>query len=587
MATLTRRRVLQSMAATGGVAAAGSLLPAVHAAPARTVLGAENWDPEVFAHSVASGDPTASAVIIWTRVTPTKDAHPGSGKGPDVAVTWEVATDPEFKDVAASGTVTASAEFDHTVKVDATGLGSATTYFYRFTADLGERKATSRVGRTRTAPGAGDDVSAIRFGVCSCSNYEAGFFRSYRDMAERDDLEFVLHLGDYTYEYETGGYTGVYGQQARTVEPAHVTQTLADFRIRQGCYRQDADLADLHAAKPMVCVWDDHEFADNNWREGATGESFKKGDDYPALKAAASRAYFEWMPVRVRPEARAQHLYRTLQYGPLMEIIIPDLRSYRDAQLIQSGDHLLDSDPDFIRAAGREGRTMMGRSQFEWFSNAIKSSTAKWQVVANEVMFAPMTLPATLDPKLHDWLVEKIGLPEQGIPLNPDQWDGYMVERQKIIDTIAGLPDKNVVFLTGDIHSSWANDIPRDIFGYRTGQNTKAVATEFVAPSVTAKSAFDSLAVSRAFDAATRQLLYTGENLLSGVNRWFKWINFTDHGYMAVEVGQEATQCDWHFVDHVLAKDIPFRLGNSFRAEIGAPGARSVAAGLNRAQRVY
>ena len=310
MAALTRRRVLQGMAATGGVAAAGSLLPAVDAAPARTVLGAENWDPEVFAHSVASGDPTASAVIIWTRVTPTKDAQPGSGKGPDVPVTWEVATDPEFQDVAASGTVTASAEFDHTVKVDATGLGSATTYFYRFTADLGERKATSRVGRTRTAPGAGDDVSAIRFGVCSCANYEAGFFRSYRDMAERDDLEFVLHLGDYTYEYETGGYKGMYSETVRKVEPAHQTKTLTDFRIRQAVHHRDSDLADLHAAKPMICMWDDHEFADNNWREGATGTSFKKGDDYSALKQAASRAYFEWMPVRVRPEARAQHLYQ-------------------------------------------------------------------------------------------------------------------------------------------------------------------------------------------------------------------------------------------------------------------------------------
>lgn len=230
---------------------------------------------------------------------------------------------------------------------------------------------------------------------------------------------------------------------------------------------------------------------------------------------------------------------------------------------------------------------MMGRSQFEWFGNAVKSSTAKWQVIANSVMFAPMTLPATLDPRLQTWLVEKIGLPEQGIPLNPDQWDGYMVERQKIIDMIAGLPDKNVVFLTGDIHSSWANDIPRDVFGYRTGQNTKAVATEFVTPSVTANGAFDSIAVIRSLDAATRQLLYTGENLLSGVNRWFKWINFTHHGYMAVEVGQEATHCDWHFVDHVMSKDTPFRLGNSFRSDVGSPGARSVAAGLNRAQRVY
>lgn len=251
----------------------------------------------------------------------------------------------------------------------------------------------------------------------------------------------------------------------------------------------------------MICIWDDHEFADNNWREGATGESFAKGQDYQALKQSASRAYFEWMPVRVRPDAQAQHLYRTLQYGPLLEIIIPDLRSYRDAQLIQSGDHWMNSDPDFMRAAGRENRTMMGRSQFEWFAGALSSSTAKCQIIANEVMFAPMTLPHSLDPNLHRWLVDTVGLPEHGIPLNPDQWDGYMAERQKIVDLIAGQSDKNVVFLTGDIHSSWASDIPKDVFGYRIGRNTKAVAAEFVTPSVTANGAFDSMCVSREFDA--------------------------------------------------------------------------------------
>lgn len=592
-ANLTRRRVLQGMAATGGTLAAGSLLPGANAAPAgansagRDVLGGDNWDREAFVHSVASGDPTAESVIIWTRVTPQPDAVPGSGIGADVPVEWQVATDPEFKTITARGNVTASAEFDHTVKVDATGLNPATTYYYRFIATLDQREATSRVGRTRTAPGAGDDVSAIRFGVCSCSNYEAGFFRSYRDLADRDDLEFVLHLGDYTYEYETGGYKGMYGQIARRVEPRHITKTLADFRIRQGTYRQDEDLADLHAAKPMICIWDDHEFADNNWREGATGESFAKGQDYQALKQSASRAYFEWMPVRVRPDAQAQHLYRTLQYGPLLEIIIPDLRSYRDAQLIQSGDHWMNSDPDFMRAAGRENRTMMGRSQFEWFAGALSSSTAKWQIIANEVMFAPMTLPHSLDPNLHRWLVDTVGLPEHGIPLNPDQWDGYMAERQKIVDLIAGQPDKNVVFLTGDIHSSWASDIPKDVFGYRTGHNTKAVAAEFVTPSVTANGAFDSMCVSREFDAPTRQLLRTGQDLLTGIDRWFKWINFTYHGYMAVEVNQETTQCDWHFVDHVLSKDTRFRLGRSFQTRVGAPGARPVGAGLNREATVY
>lgn len=274
---LRRRQFLAGLVTTAAAAAASSTPIARAATPADPSAPiVEN--PAVFAHSVASGDPLSRSVILWTRVTPTPEATPGSGIGDPTTVTWEVSPTTEFATIVASGTQSTDATRDLTVKVEATGLEPATTYYYRFTVVDGPAAgARSRTGRTRTAPDANADPGSLRFAVCSCSNYEAGFFNTYRDIAQREDLEFVLHLGDFTYEYASGEYGGPYGSIARIVAPANRTTTLADYRIRQGHYHLDVDLANMLAAKPLIPMWDDHEFSDNAWSDGASGNSISRG----------------------------------------------------------------------------------------------------------------------------------------------------------------------------------------------------------------------------------------------------------------------------------------------------------------------
>ncbi|WP_297009439.1 alkaline phosphatase [uncultured Corynebacterium sp.] len=546
-----------------GAAALGAVALAPRADASATGPASESG---AFLHSVASGDPLPDAVVLWTRVTPTPDATPGSGLGEPTTVRWEISGAEDFSG-AVSGEVRTDASADHTVKVDAAGLAPATDYVYRFTVLDGPAAGeVSRTGHARTAPAPGTDPGRLRFGVCSCANYEAGYFRAYRDMADRPDLEFTLHLGDFTYEYATGEYGGAYDTTVRRVQPPNRTVTLADYRIRQGHYHRDVDLADLLAAKPLIAIWDDHEFADNNWRDGVTGNSFEPGDDFAAMKAAATQAYLEWMPVRGLP------LQRHLRYGTLAEFIIPDLRSFRDEQqeipaAWRGGD-----------GAGAPDRTMMGRNQADWFTDVLSSSDTRWQLIGNEVMFAPMTLPNTLDPRIHDWLVDQIGLPSDGLALNADQWDGYMAERQRIIDVIGGAggtggtAKPGVVFLTGDIHSSWASDIPAHAGDWRLGRNRQAVATEFVTPSVTASSAFDGMASSPALKEPVLAVLGTGEEILTRVDDWFRYVDLTRHGYMAVDVDADRVHVDWHHGD-VLTADAPLAWSTSFMAVHGSPGA--------------
>ncbi|WP_417288360.1 alkaline phosphatase D family protein [Corynebacterium variabile] len=571
MSRFSRRGFLAGAAALGAVA----LAPRAAAASAG---GADATDTPAFAHSVASGDPLPDAVVLWTRVTPTPDATPGSGRGEPTTVRWEITSSENSSadfSGALSGTVSTDASTDHTVKVDVTGLAPATDYAYRFTVlDGPAAGAVSRTGRARTAPAPGADPRNLRFGVCSCANYEAGYFRAYRDMADRPDLEFTLHLGDFTYEYATGEYGGAYDTTVRRVQPPNRTVTLADYRIRQGFYHQDGDLADLLAVRPLIAIWDDHEFADNSWRDGVTGNSFEPGDDFAAMKEAATQAYLEWMPVRGLP------LQRHLRFGTLAEFIIPDLRSFRDEQ-------------QEIPAAWQGGsgsdapdRTMMGRSQADWFTDVLTTSDTRWQLIGNEVMFVPMTLPNTLDPRIHDWLVNQVGLPSDGLALNADQWDGYMAERQRIIDVIAGgsgnadgsggsgtgAAKPGVVFLTGDIHSSWAADIPAHAGDWSTRRNRRAVATEFVVPSVSAASAFDGIASSPALKEPVLAALGAGESVITQVDDWFRYVDLTRHGYMAVDVTAERVQADWHHGD-VLTPDAPLTWSTSFMAVHGSPGA--------------
>ncbi|SUE13813.1 alkaline phosphatase [Rhodococcus gordoniae] len=526
---VSRRAVLRSSILAAGVAAFATTSQPAHASPA------------VFAHGVASGDPLPDAVILWTRVTPSPEATPGSGAGPDVSVSWELARSSTFDAVVSSGTVTASAVSDHTVKVDVRGLAPGSTYFYRFRA----AGAVSPTGRTLTAPAHDAAVERLRFGVVSCSDWEGGFFSSYRHLAARDDLDAVVHLGDYLYEYAAGKFPVAGGRAVRAHLPAHEIVSLADYRIRHAQYKTDPDLQALHAKVPWIAVWDDHESANDAWAGGAENHDPLVEGDWAARRAASVQAYDEWMPVRTN----AGRLYRRLRFGRLAELSILDLRSYRSQQ---------------VRGIGRQvddpARTMTGRDQMEWLTAGLTTSPTRWQLIGNSVMFSPILLPP-LDPRTTGALTALIGTPAGGVPFNTDQWDGYTADRRRLLDTITAAGLRNVVFLTGDIHTSWAMDVPVDAADY-PGAGT--VATEFVVPSVTSANIDELLGVP---PRSTSPAL---ETTATATNRHVRFVELDSHGYGVLDVAPDATQMEWFFIGDRTDPNTPARRVAGYRVADGA-----------------
>ncbi|MFJ3882182.1 alkaline phosphatase D family protein [Streptomyces sp. NPDC090077] len=522
-----RRTVVLAAAATAALAPITTLgAPAAHAAGAAPA----------FLHGVASGDPLPDGVLLWTRVTPTPEAAPGSGLGPDTAVGWEVAEDKAFSRIVASGSVTASAASDHTVKADVRGLRPQTPYWYRFTAGT----AVSPAGRTLTAPAAGTTTPGIRFGVVSCANWESGYFSAYRHIAARTDLHAVLHLGDYVYEYQTGGYPEA-KYVVRQHEPKHEIVSLSDYRTRHGKYKTDGDLQALHAAHPIVAIWDDHEFADNSWSGGAGNHTPGAEGDWAARAAAAKQVYFEWMPVR---PSIAGTVYRRLQFGTLADLHLLDLRSFRSEQ-VKTGSGAVD-DPE---------RTITGRAQLDWLKSGLASSNATWKLVGTSVMISPVAF-ASLPAHLLKPLAHLLGLPEGGIAVNTDQWDGYTDDRKELLGHLKDRNIKNTVFLTGDIHMAWANDVPVNMATY-PGSGT--AATEFVVTSVTSDNIDDMLHV------APRTLSLAAETAVKAANWHVKWLDMDSHGYGVLDVTAERSQMDYYVISDKRRQDASSSWSRSYR----------------------
>ncbi|WP_309234415.1 alkaline phosphatase D family protein [Nocardia sp. XZ_19_385] len=530
--SLGRRTLLKGSAAA---AAATTLLAA---APARA-QGA------VFRHGVASGDPLPTGVIIWTRVTVAEDATPGSGVGAATPVRWEVAADEAFSSPTASGTVTATTDSDHTVKVDVSGLAPGQVYYYRFSA-LGE---TSPIGRTRTAPADSDTPDRLRFGVVSCSNWEAGFFSAYRHLATRGDLDAVIHLGDYIYEYGRGKYGGRSGA-VRGHDPVNEIVTLADYRIRHAQYKTDPDLTTLHALVPFICTWDDHESADNSWSGGANHHDPAVNGPWPARRAASAQAYLEWMPVRAKGSGDEVQIYRRLRFGTLAELSMLDLRSYRDEEVTPGAGW---------RNVDNPARTLTGKAQMDWLTAGLASAPVRWKLIGNSVMVAPLVFPP-LDPAQSKAITDALGLPQSGVPANADQWDGYTADRRKLFATLTDNQVSDVVFLTGDIHSSWASDLPVEAATYPAGPT---VGAEFVVPSVTSSS------IGEMLRAAPRTAAVPLEESIKGVNHHMRYVELESHGYGVLDVTAEQTQMDWFYVLNVEDPNTGIRHGASFAVRSG------------------
>ncbi|MGQ4597809.1 alkaline phosphatase D family protein [Nocardia sp. R6R-6] len=526
---VTRRTMLR-----GGAAAAATATAVFGAGRARAVT-------PIFRHGVASGDPLPDGVIIWTRVTVADDATPGSGRGAPASVHWEMATDERFASVAASGTATAAADTDHTIKIDVTGLEPGAEYFYRFSA-LGE---TSPVGRTKTAPAATDSPERLRFGVVSCSNWEAGYFGAYRHLAERSDLDAIVHLGDYIYEYGRGEYGGGNGM-VRPHDPANEIVSLADYRIRHAQYKTDPDLLDLHAALPFVCTWDDHESADNSWSGGAANHDPVTEGSWPDRRAASAQAYLEWMPVRAAWSGADVRIYRRLRFGTLAELAMLDLRSYRDQEAKPGAGW---------RRADNPARTITGKAQMEWLTAGLASAPVRWKLVGNSVMIAPLVFPP-LEPATTAAITSTMGIPQSGLSLNGDQWDGYTADRARLFQAIIEQRISDVVFLTGDIHSSWAADLPVDAANYPNGATAGA---EFVVPSVTSTSIGDMVRANATPIAES----------IKAVNHHLRYVELDSHGYGVLEVTAEHAQMDWYYLLNVADPNSAVRYGASFAVRSG------------------
>jgi alkaline phosphatase D len=535
---LSRRDFLRR--AVWGSAAVGSLplLPACGSSE-----GPGGRDPgsggAAFRHGVASGDPLADRVMLWTRVS-------GIAAGA-VAVDYQVWSDAALTQAVAIGSTSTDALRDYTVKVDVGGLQPATSYYYRFSCN----GVASPIGRTRTAPSGA--TARLRIGVASCSSLAHGLFGAYRKLAERNDLDVVLHLGDYIYEYGTGEYGSF-----RAYEPATEILTLDDYRTRYGQYRSDPDLQELHRQHPMINVWDDHETADNAWREGAANHTEGAEGLWQQRKAMAVQAYYEWLPIRQIDPARPERIYRSFRYGDLADLVMLDTRIIgRD---LQAGL----TDASSINDAGR---SLLGGEQLAWLSEQLAASDATWQVLGQQVMFGQLRIPSLPELSVLTGLpVEQLQTLLQSLPvvstggliINPDQWDGYRAERSRVFDLLESLQVPNPVVLTGDIHTSWCMDLSRDpanplVYNPVNGSGSRGV--EFVCTSIT----------SPGLDA-----LNDLTPLLRLLNPHIKYVDLARKGYLLLDITPERLTGEHWYVDAIDRSEVSESLGAAFAVDAGA-----------------
>jgi alkaline phosphatase D len=463
----------------------------------------------VFQHGVASGDPLTDAVVIWTRVTVAE---------PSATVRWTLARDPGLADVVRAGETSAEAEHDHTVHVDVTGLEPATGYHFGFEA-AGERSA---VARTRTLPAA--DAARARFATCSCAKLNAGYFNAYARIAERRDLDFLLHLGDYIYE---AGNTPAAGQTpgadiGRPFEPDGECRTLAEYRMRYAQYHRDPDVQALHLALPVIAALDDHELADGAWAGGSDAHDPDLHGPWSARREAAMRARWEWLPARPPDPADPSRAFRRIDLGELASILICDIRSRR-------------SRPALEPEASDPGRSMLGAEQRDWLFGELERRPAGWRLVATPSVIQ-RTWNESLSEPLRTALLKLKLIDDDGDGPDEDQWDGYPAERQALLELFGRIGD--VVVLSADIHVSVASRLELD---------SKPVAVEITAPSLTSQNLDEKLGVKpRAAEIAA------AERALVAAFEPIEWCELSGHGYCVVELEPERLRAEWWHVDGVL-----------------------------------
>jgi alkaline phosphatase D len=482
----------------------------------------------IFSLGVASGDPLSDSVILWTRLVPEGDA---ALPDEDIPVRWTVASDEALTDVVTDGSATARAGLAHSVHVDATGLEPDRHYWYRF--EVGDQ--TSPVGRTRTAPAEDEVPDRLRFVFASCQNWESGYYAAYRHIVA-DDPDLVIFLGDYIYEYGPGEYDQQLPDER--VMPLGRPTDLAGYRDRYAVYKADPELQAAHAAAPWMVIWDDHE-VDNNYADDIDQSGARTPEEFLELRAAAYQAWYEHLPVRLDPpDGPELRIHRRLEWGGLASISLLDTRQYRDNQPCDVQGDFGPGCPERT-----DERSLLGDEQEEWLIDGLATSTARWNVIAQQMAMAELN-----------------GLPGSELGFfNFDAWDGYPTARRRILDALADGEVSNPVVLSGDFHLSWVSDLKPD-FG---DPSSPVVATELGGTSITSPSNIDDDLLELA-EAAMPQL------------EWVRFAELRRRGYVRCDVTADVWRADYQLLEHITSPDAPIETVASFEIRDGVPGARQI-----------
>ena len=558
----SRREFVVKIASVSAALSAGSLLSA---------CGGDAAQAE-FNFGVASGDPLADKVILWTHAKfPSSDAA--------VPLTYQVATDSAFTQVVSSGLVTASASTGFTAKVDASGLKAGTAYFYRFSQDANH----SPVGRTRTLPQTAD---SLKLAVMSCTNFPAGFFNVYAEVA-KSDAEFALHLGDYIYEYAANGYaSSAAAALGRVSLPGNELLTLADYRARHAQYKGDPDSKNLHGLKPMIAIWDDHEIANDAFKDGAENHTPATEGAWADRKAAALQAYHEWMPIRTGTDK--SKIYRSFNFGNLVSLHMLDTRLIgRDEQIDiadLAGANGAAARNTALTAFSSPTRQMLGTEQMQWLQGQLMASTARWQVLGQQVLMGRMEFPVSVLAALNtsdlsptaqaagqkavsDYLTAKATPASARTPaqaglmnttLNPklgynlDAWDGYVAARETLLMTAYQL-QKRLVVLAGDTHNAWHSDLTLMGLANPVLAGTK-VGEEFATSSVSSPGLENYLVT-----LSPAQIKTIFEGVVDDLN----WMDASQRGFLKMSFSSTEAKGEWFFVNTISNRTYTSALGQT------------------------
>jgi alkaline phosphatase D len=555
----SRRDFIIKLASVSGVLAGGSVLSA---------CGGGDGAMLQFNYGVASGDPLTDRVILWTH-------SKYVGLSTAVQLTYQVATDASFTNVVSTGTVTASESTGFTAKADATGLLAGRDYYYRFTSG----RWISPVGLTRTLPAA--NVTSVKFAVFSCTLYSAGYFNAY-DAAIKSGAQYAVHLGDYIYEY--GSDPAKFGNTdavtlGRVTAPANDIVSLDDYRTRYALYRTDPSLKALHASMPWITVWDDHEFANNAWVDGAENHNSATQGAWSARKAIAARVYHEWMPIRVQDPANLLKIYRRFDFGNIFTLHMVDTRiEGRDKQYDAYGDADggLNRYATALMSGSDATHRMMSTTQQTWLTNGMAASTATWQIMGNQDIMARMWFPgnvlqaqanATVAPTpanqqavltaISDFLTAKATplasrtvaqtalmdtTSNPRLPYNLDSWDGYPVQRETILQTIRAQGNKFIT-LSGDSHNAWFTNVTT-LAGVKVG-------VEFAGSSVTSPG-FESAglgALASSLDGT--RVVPSGYGLGMGLVDDLNYADTIRRGYLLMTATSTSVKGEYVFMDTI------------------------------------